>query len=170
LLLAVLVVVVTAVIGSAALLTVDGGTIQAFVIRVTVPVPEASGNPNPIPATVDIKPDALDKTSQGRPVTCYIELPEHYNVNDINVPTIELRVRGADGVNAVSAQSSPTGMGDHDGDGIPDLMVKFSRSKLVEALGGQSGRVTLLVAGKLTDGSPFEGTDAIRVISSSSTG
>ncbi|MEW5995325.1 MAG: hypothetical protein AB1744_13165 [Candidatus Zixiibacteriota bacterium] len=62
---------------------------------------------------------------------------------------------------AVQAEVSPTEIGDHNGNGVPDLMVKFSRSA-VQAL-ATPGLVELKVTGKVGTLN-FEGSDTIRVI------
>lgn len=112
-----------------------------------------------IEAEVDIKPDSLNLKSQGKWITAYIELPEGYNVADINVSTIMLN-------GTVPAESSPTAIGDYDNDGVPDLMVKFNRtavSELILSEGIKYGNVTLTVSGVLNDETMFEGSDIIRV-------
>lgn len=43
-----------------------------------------------IPAAIDIDPNTLNWISKGRWITCYIELPEGYDVGDIDVSTITL--------------------------------------------------------------------------------
>ena len=61
----------------------------------------------------------------------------------------------------------PTEIGDYDDDGIPDLMVKFNRtmvSDFILSKGITYGNVTLTISGNLTDGTPFEGTDVIKVL------
>jgi hypothetical protein len=113
-------------------------------------------------ASVDIDPDTLKKTSQGAPITAYIELPGGYDVNNIDVSTVVLGWQEQ----SVQAEPSPTKVGDHDGDGIADLMAKFSRAAVVAMLGEHLGDTTLHVAGTLTDGWVFEGWDTIRVIAS----
>jgi len=109
-----------------------------------------------IPATVDIDPDVLELKSEGKSVTCYIELLEGYDVVQIDVTTILLN-------DAVFAESAPTEVEDNDGDGIPDLKVKFDRSA-VEAVVDPGDRVEITVTGELTDGTRFIGSDTIRVI------
>jgi hypothetical protein len=110
-----------------------------------------------ISATVDLDPDTLNLKSKGKWVTAYIELPEDYDVTDIDVDTVTLE-------DAVPAEHRPTELGDYDDDGFTDLMVKFNRQALIEYLDGTTGEVTLTVSGELGDGTPFEGNNTITVI------
>jgi hypothetical protein len=109
-----------------------------------------------IPATVDIDPDTLNLKSNGKWITAYIELPEGYDVADIDVSTILLE-------DTISAEANPTEIGDYDEDGFADLMVKFDRSNVQEIL-EVGDEVEITVTGELTYGTLFEGTDTIRVI------
>ena len=113
-----------------------------------------------IAANIDINPDTLNLKSKGNPVTAYIEFPECYNVGQIDVTTVKLKING----NEITAQAKPTAVGDYDSDGIADLMVKFDREALIAALSRQSGDVTLTISGSLTSGIEFTGTDTIRVL------
>jgi hypothetical protein len=110
----------------------------------------------PIPATISIDPRTLNLKSKGKWITCRIGLPEGYDVHNIVVKTIMLN-------GIVPAQLRPTGIGDDDGDGVAELMVKFSRSA-VQALLTPDEETELTVTGALSDGRLFEGTDTIRVI------
>ncbi len=117
-----------------------------------------------IEATVDIDPDTLNLKGKGQWITCYIELPEGYDVADIDATTVLL---DWDIPAVVDTQHGFTSnldsyLMDHDGDGILEYMVKFDRAGL-ETLG--SGKIELTVTGLLTDGTLFRGTDTIRVIS-----
>ncbi|MBI4317998.1 MAG: right-handed parallel beta-helix repeat-containing protein [Chloroflexi bacterium] len=117
-------------------------------------------------ATVDLKPDTLNLASRSgdNAVTGYIELPTGYDVGQINLATVTLSF-DVNGVPAIiPAQLSPSAVGDHDADGIPDLMVKFDRQALISALGGATGNVTMRVSGQLRDGQTFAGSDLVRVI------
>jgi len=116
---------------------------------------------------IDIKPDTLNLESNGEWLFAYIELPEGYDVSDINVSTINL----LDSI-PVDPTASAT-IGDWDGDGISDLMVKFNRTAVIVYLGTEdvTEDVTvtdyyeeLTITGELTDGTPFGGSDTIRVI------
>ena len=119
-------------------------------------IAEALQNPDEIQATIVIDPDTLNLNSKGKWITCYIELPEDYDVEDIEVSTIKLN-------DEVPAESRPTGVGDCDDDGIAELMVKFDRSAVQEIL--EAGdEVEITVTGELNDDTKFEGSDTIRVI------
>ena len=109
-----------------------------------------------ISATIDFEPDTFNLQSKGKWVTTYIELPEEYDVSDVNISTLILNSQ-------VQAKPHLFEVGDYDSDGITDLMVKFDRSTLQEILEvGQDVEIT--VSGLLTDETPFEGSNVIRVI------
>lgn len=123
----------------------SNGSFDVFVVKYEVP----------IPATVDINPNTLNLKSKGRWITCYLELPEGYDVTDIDVASMRLN-------GIVPAATEPTGIGDYDDDGRPDLMVKFDRSEVI-ALLSSSEDVPVTVTGYVGD-DQFSGTDFIRVI------
>ena len=85
-----------------------------------------------------------------------------YYVGSIDVNTVS--VIGVNGVLLDPAifATGPSEIGDYDSDGIPDLMVKFDRAEVQSVV--EVGEEELIVAGKLDDGTPFEGSDTIRVI------
>ncbi|MCK5563315.1 hypothetical protein KAI30_04000 [Candidatus Bathyarchaeota archaeon] len=108
-----------------------------------------------VPATVEIYPETLSLHSLfGRWIKAYIELPEGYDVSDIEIPTVMLN-------DEVAAELRPTKIGDYDNDGISDLMVKFSRIDVMRSI-FRVGENTLTISGEL-DGFFFEGSDTIRV-------
>jgi len=109
-----------------------------------------------VPATIDIDPDTLNLKSNGKWITCYIELPEGYDVNDIAVASILLN-------GAVAAEPKPVEIGDYDADGVANLMVKFDMSAVQDLL-EPADEVELTVSGELGDGTSFEGSDTIKVI------
>jgi hypothetical protein len=116
----------------------------------------------PIPAIVDIDPNTLNLKSQGdkNAFTAYIELPTGYDVGQISVSTVKLVINGV----TISAQTTPTSVGDYDRDKVPDRMVKFARQGVITALGGQTGDISMTVTGQLNDGRVFTGSDTIKVI------
>jgi len=119
-----------------------------------------------ISVTIDIDPDTLNLKSKGEWITCYIELPEGYNVSDIDIYSLRLNDTLPVSLLPNPPVPVPTEIGDYDIDGIPDLMVKFNRTLVSELLlskGIMYGNVTLTIAGEV-DGTPFEGTDVIKVL------
>jgi len=133
-------------------------TIQKQIEIETPPVPPT------VRVTIDVHPQSLNLWSKGRWVTAYIELPEGYSVADINVSTVTM-----DG--PVSAMLKPVAIGDYDNDTVPDLMVKFDRAEVTQYLlevvevDPRFITVTLTLTGKLEDGTQFQGSYAIRTIS-----
>jgi hypothetical protein len=129
-------------------------------------VSEIVQNPDPpplyltkIPATVDVGPERINLRSRGKWTPCHIELPEGYDLNDVNVSSIRLD-------DAVPAQASPTTIGDYDNDGVPDLTFRFNRTEIQKHMlsqGFEFGDIVLKVSGGLLDGTLFEGTDIVRV-------
>jgi hypothetical protein len=132
---------------------------------------------DPVYATVDIDPDSLNLKSKGgkNALTAYIELPvDEAEASQIDVSTVVMAVDGS----AIPAQLRPTSIGDHDKDGIADLMVKFNRRTLIGVLAhaelsfwqnvgrffGWKVDLTLTVNGYLDDGRHFTGEDTIKVI------
>jgi len=83
--------------------------------------------PPAITATVDIAPKSLNLKGKGRWITAHIELPEGYNVSDIDVSTIMLN-------DTIPAEPRPVAIGDYDNDSVPDLMVKFDRSAVISCI------------------------------------
>ena len=108
-----------------------------------------------INATIDFDPDTLNKSSKGSWVVAYIELPSGYVPSAIDISSIRLE-------GTIPAETRPCAIGDRDGDGIPDLMVKFRRSDAINSL-VEGNNVTVHVTGKVGSNS-FEGVDIIKVI------
>ena len=116
-------------------------------------------------ATVDIDSDTLNIKSNGEWITCYIELPEGCDADDIDSSLIFMNETIPVDI------SAPVEIGDYDEDGIPDLMVKFSRASVVEWLGlddysedpGKSFEVTFKISGRVKN-TLFEGYDTIRIL------
>jgi len=121
----------------------------------------------PISATLEIDPATLTLESQGRWITALIELPEAHSVYDIDVSSIMLNI-------TIPTEPEPVAVYDHDNDGIPDLMVKLDRSEVesyildhINPSGLARSRfttVTLTITGELTDWTPFQGSDTIKII------
>ena len=108
--------------------------------------------PEPVEAEIDIEPDTLNLKSKGKWLTCYIWLPEDYNVNDIEPNSIRLEAEPND--------IYPDWLWFEEYEQV--AMAKFKRSEPQEAL--EPGDIELIVTGYLNDGSYFIGTDTIKVI------
>lgn len=108
-------------------------------------------------AAIDINPSTLALKSKGQWITCYIELPSGFSVNDIDISTIRLE--------GTIPTVGPTAIGDYDSDNIPDLMVKFSRSATNSLVFGSLswGYATVTVTFALTDGTVFAGDQLVHV-------
>lgn len=107
-----------------------------------------------ISAIIDFEPATLNLKSGGKWITVYTELPEGHNVSEIDISTVKLN-------GEIPAELHPTEIGDHDKDGISDLMVKFSRRDLVSTL--SAGEVSLTITGEV-NGRIFEGSCTIKVM------
>lgn len=117
-------------------------------------------DPPLVQASVNIEPDTLNLNSKGKNgVTAYIELPAGYDVNQIDITTVKLNVLGT----LIEAHLTPTVIGDYDGDGTLDRMVKFDRQAVTDALGTTTGDISLTVFGHLSGNYIFTGTDIIKV-------
>jgi hypothetical protein len=104
---------------------------------------------SPIPAEVRIVPRTLNLTSKGNWITCYIWLPEGYDVADIDPNSIRLEDEIEPESLKIDEQQQV-------------VVVKFNRSEVQAIL--TSGEVEMTVSGELTDRTRFEGNDIIRVI------
>jgi hypothetical protein len=111
--------------------------------------------PAPIEVSFDLTPGTLDLASRGLWVTGFLEPAPPSSASDIDVASI--RLNGTVPVDP----AAPTVLGDHDGNGVPDLMVKFDRTA-VELSVTQGDDVAVTVTGSM-GGKPFAGTDHIRV-------
>lgn len=114
-----------------------------------------------ITADVNIDPDSLllKEDGHGKWMTVYIELPDGYDVNNVNVSSVVLRVMG---YNVLVSKYDVQG---------DVLMVKFDRGEVINFLWSMiehmsprvKQEVTLIVMGSLYNGDSFEGSDTIRV-------
>jgi len=104
-----------------------------------------------IEADVDIDPDTLNLKSKGKWITCYIELPDGYDVNNIDINSVTLHYND----NSIEAD-----WGEVQGN---VCMVKFNRNSVVLIFNGLSGYVELKITGEVA-GTVFEGLDTIRII------
>jgi hypothetical protein len=112
-----------------------------------------------VEATIDIEPNTLNLKMRSRWITAYIDLPEGYNVTDIDPMTIVLE--GSVGIEWCNIQGEV-------------LMVKFNASRAIDLLwdmwyhfGTKQAQISLTIEGQLNDGTHFAGTDTIKIINPS---
>jgi len=135
--------------------------IDNFSLKIQTPISPT------IDATVEIEPKSLNLKSKGRCITTHTELSDNYDVKDVNVSTMTLN-------NTIPAKLKPITIGDYDNDGIPDLMVKFDRAEVISYILDNVNltklyeerfmTIILTITGKLNDGTPFQGSDTIRIM------
>lgn len=130
---------------------------QDMILAVLIPVTEAK---------VCIFPHTLNMKSRGKWITCFIKLPQDYDVEDIDVSTIMLN-------GTIPAEPKPVAIFDLDCVSIKVLMVKFSRTAIIEFIKNaivinentsKCVKITLVVSGNLLSGQAFEGSTEIRII------
>ena len=150
--------------GSSEVFTVTGlapGATYYFALKTADEIPNWSGLSNIaqgatfVTATIDFDPETLNLKSKGKYVTAYIELLTGYDVSQIDISSIR-------GDAADAPFDPPTEIGDYDNDGLPDLMVKFSRAA-VKSLLTPGNQVEVTITGEVA-GIAFKGSDTIRVI------
>jgi len=98
----------------------------------------------------------LNLTSRGLWVTGYLEPASPFAASDIDIASIRLN-----GTLSVDP-AAPAALGDHDGNGVPDRMVKFNRAA-VELTVSEGDSVAVTVTGTVKGNKPFSGTNYIRV-------
>jgi len=109
--------------------------------------------------TLDLDPNVLSPTSKGKYITGYVGLPADFNVSFIDPSSLRLN----DAIPLVPG--TRVTIGDHDSDGIPDLIVKFDR-QIVKTLFTKPGNYTLHITGNYVRSGntvPFEAFDSVYV-------
>ena len=102
-----------------------------------------------VPAEVRIVPHTINMANQRKWITCYIYLPEAYNVADIDLCVVLLEY-----------EIEPEQFWVNEKEQV--VIAKFSHEQLQGIL--DIGEVELTISVQLMDGTVFEGTDIIRVI------
>jgi len=111
--------------------------------------------PAPIVMAFDLTPNTLNLASRSLWVTGFLEPVSPFAASNIDIASI--RLNGTVPVDP----GAPTVIADHNGNGVPDLMVKFNRVA-VELTVPEGDNVPITVTG-MVDGHSFLGTDYIRV-------
>jgi len=104
-------------------------------------------------ATVEISPNVIKtKTQEKKTITAYIEIPG-YAPEEVTVESVRL----VTGNGYIWATETPSAVGDYDGDGVPELMVKFNKElvKMILSPGLNEGTVVGALAGNTFKGVVF---------------
>jgi hypothetical protein len=115
-----------------------------------------------VEATVWFDPECLTFLKR---VRCFIELETGYDVNDIDRNSVAIVAINGEEIDPIYAYRWLSYVGDHNDNGIPDLMVRFNRWDVWMALmdADATGPTELTVTGLLDDDSEFEGKGTITV-------
>jgi hypothetical protein len=132
-------------------LRADDDFVQAFFDGGSIPPPQC-----PVTVGFDFHPNRLNLHSMGRWVSGRIEPPAPYSAADIDVGSILLA--GSVPVDL----AGPVSIGDGDGNGTPDLTVKFDRAA-VQAVLATGDSVPVSVTGSIGDVC-FVGGDLARTL------
>jgi hypothetical protein len=148
----------------AALVTAIASTLVVAPATLAISFLPVTPPPSPIVATVDIKPESLQKRSQGPSILAFIELPTGFDVADIAVATVRICL-GMDPCGTAGVSATNPKVGDADGDGVPDLKVQFDRASVIALVTGipAPAVVSFTVSG-FVGGSPFAGSDTVRLV------
>ncbi len=105
-----------------------------------------------LPAVIHMEPDPIDRATLAADVVGYIEVPG-YSLDPI--------VPGSIAANGVSPAMIPIVIGDHDGNGVPDMRVEFDRTALLATL-PVDGAGTVALSGLLGT-RQFEGSAVVHI-------
>jgi hypothetical protein len=112
--------------------------------------------------TAEVRVASLNLNSMSKCCAAYIELPEGFNVSEID--TSSLMLNGTVQVDP----SAKVIFGDFDNDSAPEAMVEFNRTQLlhlIQSSGIAWGNVTLALTGQLLNGTQFTGSCQTCVVS-----
>jgi len=117
-------------------------------------VDDVGVDPRALAITLDLNPKVMNLANHAPWLIAYLE-PSGFDPASIDLSTVRLE-------GSVAATPKFAVIGDQDQDGIPDLMLKFSRPALDPLL--VPGMNSLRVTGSLVTGETFACTDNVRVI------
>jgi hypothetical protein len=128
---------------------------KIFVLAMVSLFVGAMGSVNPclgqsqevIEAVIDIHPETLNLKSKGNWITCYVEAPEGYTIENIDAASTIINDIGGIPTDIELERSNI-----EDDEGEPVLMIKFSRSAVQQVIQDNSlqGDVEITVSGLLT--------------------
>lgn len=105
-----------------------------------------------------ITPSTLNRKSEGKYITAFIEFGPDIDISEINDGSLALLV---DGHTMLFAQQDHVEISDFDGNGIEDITVKFDRQEFIDSVG--TGDIEISITGSIGT-LFFQERDFIRVI------
>jgi hypothetical protein len=105
---------------------------------------------------IDVEPNTLNLSSNGRTIRAALQLPPMYDPQNIVIDTVSIGGQ-------LYANPAPISYEDNNGDGVMELIVKFDRATF-EAMVPEGDNVPVTVTGEVMDETWFIGTDYIRTI------
>ncbi len=108
-----------------------------------------------IEAAVKVKPAKVNSKNKGKYLNAYIELPEGYRVEDIDISTVQAN-------KCVDCEARPVKIKDFNNNGILDLKVKFSRRALQAAIQDEMSPCEIKISGDV-NGEQFVGFCYVKV-------
>jgi hypothetical protein len=105
---------------------------------------------------IQVFPNTLNLSSNGKTIKAVLQLPAPYDPHDIVLESVSI-------YGQLFALPNPTGFTDENGDGIEELMVKFDRATF-EQLVPAGDDIPVTITGEVRDTVWFTGTDTIRTI------
>jgi hypothetical protein len=119
--------------------------------------------------SLKLEPNTLNLKSNGNYITAFIELPSSHDINEVEISSITLQVAGCSYSVDLSAAIN---IGDYNGNGISDLIIKFQRQPVVNNLkildystfSGKSIEMNFVVSGSLADGTSFGCSDTLSIL------
>jgi len=140
--------------------------IMALLPGVALGLLDTGGLPGTEPTKVEMMPKSLNLRGKGK-FTVFIEPGTPQGAAQINPGTVAITAVEGQPVLPVWPVGRPI-LGDCDENGITDLKLKFSRADLEAVLppSVNLGRqpVELTIGGQLRDGTPFEGTQTVKIV------
>ncbi|AFH64057.1 rhamnogalacturonan lyase [Paenibacillus caseinilyticus] len=111
-------------------------------------------------ASVDLQPNPINLKSSttATSATAYLELPDN-GAKSIDPASVTLSVYGR----TLKPLASPVLVGDYDADGKKDLMLKFDRNQLIQALQGAPSSVQAVFRGRLKNGDVLAGETVLTI-------
>ena len=116
-----------------------------------------------IQASIEYLPHFLNKKRKFGFIVGFIELPEPYDVHNIDKGSVKISaIEGEQLSTPVPAKGRHWYFVDFNRNGKKELMVFFSRRKVIKAIGDRTGCLELILTGTI-EGTTFSGTNSIKV-------